>query len=96
MYLLKSKDLFCSASSLNGESSPVEKMADQKPKGSDNYLDYPNILYEGTNIVSGSGMGVVFATGEKPFLEIWPVLLLRIKTKRQLLTLELKMFLKYY
>lgn len=65
MYLLKSKDLFCSASSLNGESSPVEKMADQKPKGSDNYLDYPNILYEGTNIVSGSGMGVVFATGDK-------------------------------
>lgn len=65
MYLLKSKDLFCSASSLNGESSPVEKMADQKPKGSDNYLDYPNILYEGTNIVSGSVMGVVFATGDK-------------------------------
>ncbi len=65
MYLLKSKDLFCSASSLNGESSPVEKMADQKPKESDNYLDYPNILYEGTNIVSGSGMGVVFATGDK-------------------------------
>lgn len=65
MYLLKSKDLFCSASSLNGESSPVEKMADQKPKGSDNYLDYSNILYEGTNIVSGSGMGVVFATGDK-------------------------------
>ena len=65
MYLLKSKDLFCSASSLNGESSPVEKMADQKPKGSDNYLDYPNILYEGTNIVSGSGMGVVFAKGDK-------------------------------
>ena len=63
--VLKSKDLFCSASSLNGESSPVEKMADQKPKGSDNYLDYPNILYEGTNIVSGSGMGVVFATGDK-------------------------------
>ena len=65
MYLLKSKDLFCSASSLNGESNPVEKIADQSPKESDNYLDYPNILYEGTNIVSGSGMGVVFATGDK-------------------------------
>ncbi len=65
MYLLKSKDLFCSASSLNGESSPVEKVAEQKPKKNDNYLDYPNVLYEGTNIVSGSGMGVVFATGDK-------------------------------
>ncbi len=65
MYLLKSKDLFCSASSLNGESNPVEKIADESPKENDNYLDYPNILYEGTNIVSGSGMGVVFATGDK-------------------------------
>ena len=65
LYLLKSKDLFCSASSLNGESSPVEKLADEKPKENDNYLDYPNILYEGTNIVSGSAMGVVFATGDE-------------------------------
>lgn len=65
LYLLKSKDLFCSASSLNGESSPVEKLANEKPKENDNYLDYPNILYEGTNIVSGSAMGVVFATGDE-------------------------------
>ena len=65
MRLLRSKDLFCSASSLNGESNPVEKIADQKPKDDESYLDYPNILYEGTNIISGSGMGVVFATGDK-------------------------------
>ncbi|WEV70644.1 magnesium-translocating P-type ATPase [Lactobacillus sp. ESL0785] len=65
MRLLSSKDLFCSSSSLNGESSPVEKMATKKPGiGQDrDYLDYPNILYEGTTIVSGAGLGVVFATG---------------------------------
>ena len=65
MRLIESKDLFCSASSLNGESSPVEKSANQKPSINQNYLDYPNIVYEGTNIVSGSGVGVVFATGEE-------------------------------
>lgn len=66
MRLLRSKDLFCSSSSLNGESKPVEKIATKVPEfGKDkDYLDYPNILYEGTTIVSGSGVGVVFATGE--------------------------------
>ncbi|MBA1393110.1 magnesium-translocating P-type ATPase, partial [Lactobacillus sp. XV13L] len=67
MRLLVSKDLFCSSSSLNGESNPIEKIATRRPKiGQDrDYLDYPNILYEGTTIVSGSGLGVVFATGER-------------------------------
>lgn len=65
MLLLRSKDLFCSASSLNGESNPVEKIAGQKPNKEENYLDYPNVLYEGTNIISGSGLGVVFATGDR-------------------------------
>lgn len=64
--LIKTKDLFCSSSSLNGESTPVEKIATAKPKADklEDYLDYPDILYEGTTIVSGSGVGVVFATGE--------------------------------
>lgn len=64
--LLKSKDLFCSSSSLNGESTPVEKIAGQTPDQDhlNDYLDYPDVLYEGTTIVSGSGVGMVFATGE--------------------------------
>ena len=65
--LLKSKDLFCSSASLNGESTPVEKTASKKPNliELESYLDYPNVVYEGTTIVSGSGTGVVFATGER-------------------------------
>lgn len=27
------------------------------------YLNYPNILYEGTTVVSGSGSGIIFAVG---------------------------------
>lgn len=63
--LLKGTDLICSASSLNGEAHSVEKVAHRKPAENslDSYLDYPNVLYEGTTVVEGSGMGVVFATG---------------------------------
>lgn len=66
MRLLRSKDLFCSTSYIDGEFEPKEKIATKTPRFEqvDNYLDYPNILYEGTTIVSGSGTGVVFATGE--------------------------------
>lgn len=65
--LLQTKDLFCSSSSLNGESTPVEKIATKKPdqKDMDQYLDYPDVIYQGTTIVSGSGVGVVLATGEQ-------------------------------
>lgn len=67
MRLLQAKDLFCSASSLNGESRPSEKFASQAGAGTKtaSYLDYQNILYEGTTIVSGTGIGVVFATGNQ-------------------------------
>lgn len=69
MRLLQSKDLFCSSELLHGEIEvePVEKIATKRPKIGDrnNYLNYPNVLYEGTTIVSGSGSGVVFATGDK-------------------------------
>lgn len=63
--LLTSKDLFCSASSLNGESSPSEKIADKMPtdENDTNCIDYADILYEGTTVVSGTGQGVVFAIG---------------------------------
>lgn len=66
MRLLYSKDLFCTTSSINGDYEPKEKIANKPPRfnGVNDYLDYPNILYEGTTIVSGSGRGVVFATGE--------------------------------
>ncbi len=60
MRLLRSKDLFCTTSSINGDYNPKEKIANKQPRFEkvNDYLDYPNILYEGTTIVSGSGVGV--------------------------------------
>lgn len=65
MKLLTSKDLFCSSSYLDGDSEPIEKVANVslKPSMLEDYLNYPNILYEGMTVVSGSGSGIVFAVG---------------------------------
>lgn len=66
MKLLTSKDLFCNSGFLSRDEEPVEKLATVRIKpADDNYLDYPNILYEGSTIVSGSGTGIVFAVGDK-------------------------------
>lgn len=82
MRLLRSKDLFCSTSYIDGEFDPKERIATKTPRFEqvDNYLDYPNILYEGTTIVSGSGTGVVFATGENTIFGKK----LRVENKREL------------
>lgn len=58
--LLKSNDLECS---LLGEEDTVKKSANYTDKNDG--LDYANILYAGTIILSGSGIGVVFATGKE-------------------------------
>lgn len=59
--LLKSNDLECS---LLGEEDTVKKSAINYT-GKNNNLDYANILYAGTIILSGSGIGVIFATGKE-------------------------------
>jgi Mg2+-importing ATPase len=54
--LITSKDFFVNQSSLTGESFPVEKNKDAK--------DINNIIYCGTNVVTGSGSAVVLKIGE--------------------------------
>lgn len=52
--IIAAKDLFITQSSLTGESEPVEKQGNP---------DCDNIAYMGSNVVSGSGKGVVVAVG---------------------------------
>ena len=70
--LLSSKDLFVSQSVLTGESMPVEKSElpiqnsnpDSPPvSGQKNLLDLPDICFMGTNVVSGTAIAVIIATG---------------------------------
>ena len=65
--LLTAKDLFVSQSAMTGESMPVEKFAVQRDAKAINPLELDNILFMGTNVVSGSAVAVVLATGNATY-----------------------------
>ena len=67
MRLCFAKDLFISQSALTGESEPVEKSA--RPLKLEGALtDGTNLAFLGGNVISGSAMGVVVATGKDTVL----------------------------
>lgn len=64
--LLNAKDLFVSQSALTGEAMPVEK--DESFKGmAETPIDLPNLCYLGTNVLNGTAMALVVATGNQTF-----------------------------
>ena len=63
--LLESKFLSINQSAMNGESMPAEKHADKYPEEKTDLYDYPNVAFQGTNVVSGTGRGVVISTGKE-------------------------------
>lgn len=65
--ILEAKDLFVSQSPLSGESEPVEKAACLQD-GEYALLDLGNICFMGSNVISGTARGVVFATGKDTYL----------------------------
>ena len=65
--LLNAKDFFVSQSALTGESMPVEKtseFADGQNRGA---LALPNACFQGSNVLSGTGRGVVVNTGSRTY-----------------------------
>ena len=65
--LLLAKDLFVGQSAMTGESMPVEKFPAQRDAKTINPLELDNILFMGTNVVSGSATAVVLATGKQTY-----------------------------
>jgi len=61
--LLTAKDLFVSQAAMTGESMPVEKFVHLRDPSTRNPLELDNILFMGTNVVSGAATAVVIATG---------------------------------
>lgn len=61
--IIEAKDLFVSQSSLTGESEPIEKTSAVCEKA-DSVTSYNNIAFMGSNVISGSAMGVVVAVGD--------------------------------
>jgi Mg2+-importing ATPase len=66
--LLVTKDLFVSQSSLTGESLPVEKSAVAEAPEAAGLLDHPRLCFMGTNVISGTGTGIVVRTGAVTYL----------------------------
>lgn len=67
MRILSAKDLFVSQSSLTGESVPEEKNVDALESFS-SAASCANLAFCGTNVISGSGAGLVLATGADTML----------------------------
>jgi P-type Mg2+ transporter len=65
--LLTEKDLYINQSTLTGESAPVEKKPTALPTSANNPLEFPNICFMGSNVVSGSATAVVVNTGKNTY-----------------------------
>jgi Mg2+-importing ATPase len=65
--VLTAKDLFVAQAAMTGESMPVEKFATQRDAKAINPLELDNILFMGTNVVSGSATAVVIGTGNATY-----------------------------
>lgn len=68
--VLSAKDLFVSQAALTGESMPVEKFASQRDPQVTNPFELDNITLMGTNVVSGSAIAVVLATGNNAYFGV--------------------------
>jgi len=68
--IVESKDLFVSQSSLTGESDVIEKVPENQPKdrSTGSVVELDNICFMGSNVISGSAIGIVFATGRDTYL----------------------------
>ena len=74
--LISAKDFFVSQSALTGEAMPVEKTADPCTARGGRVLDLANACFQGSNVLSGTGRGVVVNTGIRTSLarspKDWP------------------------
>ncbi|TAN25202.1 MAG: magnesium-translocating P-type ATPase [Castellaniella sp.] len=59
--LLETRDLHVQQSALTGESLPAQKLACERPQGTD--ADAQHLVFLGTSVVAGTATAIVFATG---------------------------------
>lgn len=62
--IIEAKDLFISQSALTGESEPVEKVAAVSKDRADAVTEYSNIVFMGSNVISGSASAVILSVGD--------------------------------
>ena len=67
--VLTAKDLFLSQAAMTGESLPIEKfaLAHAAAEAGDSVLDAANLLFMGTNVISGAATALVLTTGNHTY-----------------------------
>lgn len=68
--IIEAKDLYVIQSSLTGESDAVKKVVETEndKEDLDEITNLDNICFMGTNVMSGTGKGIVFKTGDDTYL----------------------------
>ncbi len=66
MMIITAKDLFINQSSLTGESNPIEKFSNNDIE-TRNVLELKNICFLGSNVISGTAIGIVLVTGQSTY-----------------------------
>ncbi len=62
--LVQAKDLFVSQSAMTGESHPIEKFSHITETKNQAVTDFQNMVYMGSNVISGAATGIVVAVGD--------------------------------
>ncbi|MGX7198106.1 magnesium-translocating P-type ATPase [Enterococcus olivae] len=67
--LIWTNDLFVNQSSLTGESMPIEKFVAAGIEGKENIssIDMNNLVFMGTDVLSGQGTAIILKTGQNTF-----------------------------
>ena len=81
--IIDSKDLFIAQASLTGESEPIEKFSTLKNEKIKNQsvLEFENICFMGTNVVSGTATAIVIAIGKNTYFGSMSKLITKKKSK---------------
>ncbi|MGF7229779.1 magnesium-translocating P-type ATPase [Arachidicoccus sp.] len=67
--ILQSKDLFVSQAVLTGESLPIEKQGNALAEAyKKSVIEWDNICFMGTNVVSGTAVGIIVHTGSNTYV----------------------------
>lgn len=62
--IIMAKDTFISQSALTGESESFEKLSEKPSTRLETVTEYQNLAFMGSNVISGSAIGIVLATGD--------------------------------
>jgi Mg2+-importing ATPase len=80
MRFVFTSDLFISQAVITGESSVLEKTHNNLKKGkSYSLIDYENLGFMGTTVISGKGEGIVLAVGKETLYGNFNIIIQNVK-----------------